>query len=61
ILQHCLTAVKTAADAAQPSARPIAVFFFQPMQASGCTGHPSVAEHGKMAESLLSFFRSLLP
>jgi hypothetical protein len=61
LLQNCLTAVKTNVDAAQPSAKPIAVFFFQPMPASGCTGHPSVAEHGRMADALLPFFRRLLP
>ncbi|NTS40329.1 GDSL family lipase [Flavisolibacter sp. BT320] len=60
-LQACLTAVKAGADAAQPHSKPLALFFFEPMQASGCTGHPSVAEHGRMAESLLPFFRKLLP
>ncbi|HEY1021082.1 MAG TPA: SGNH/GDSL hydrolase family protein, partial [Flavisolibacter sp.] len=61
LLQNCITAVKAGVDAAQPKAKPIAIFFFEPMQASGCTGHPNVAEHGRMAESLLPFFRNLLP
>lgn len=61
LLQNCISAVKAGVDAAQPNAKPIAIFFFEPMQASGCTGHPSVAEHGRMAESLLPFFRKLLP
>lgn len=61
LLQNCISAVKAGVDAVQPNAKPIAIFFFEPMQASGCTGHPSVAEHGRMAESLLPFFRKLLP
>ena len=61
LLQNCLIAVKNAVGAIRPGARPIALFFFDPMQASGCTGHPSVAEHSRMAESLLPFFRKLLP
>lgn len=61
LLQNCIMAVKAGVDAARPAARPLAVFFFEPMQASGCAGHPSVAEHGHMAESLLPFFRKLLP
>jgi lysophospholipase L1-like esterase len=61
LLQNCLTAVKTTVDAARTNAKPLALYFFQPMQASGCTGHPSVAEHGRMAEELLPFFRKLLP
>ncbi|MBB1282759.1 GDSL family lipase [Flavisolibacter sp. BT320] len=61
LLQNCITAVKAGVDAAQPKAKPLAIFFFQPMQANGCSGHPSVADHGRMAESLLPFFRKLLP
>jgi hypothetical protein len=61
LLQNCISAVKEGVEATRPDAKPLAVFFFEPMQASGCTGHPNVAEHGRMAESLLPFFRNLLP
>jgi hypothetical protein len=30
------------------------------MQASGCSGHPSVAEHAVLAEELIPFFKKLL-
>ena len=60
LLQNCLTAVKKSIDAFYPAAKPVAVFFFEPMQAGGCSGHPSVEDHGKMAEQLLPFFRELL-
>ncbi|ALI97795.1 hypothetical protein DC20_00825 [Rufibacter tibetensis] len=59
-LENCLTAVKKQIDTAYPSAKPVALHFFKPMQASGCTGHPSVAEHGVMAAELEPFFKSLL-
>ncbi|HYO22832.1 MAG TPA: GDSL-type esterase/lipase family protein [Flavisolibacter sp.] len=60
LLQNCLTAVKTAIDRLYPSDKPVAVHFFKPMQARGCTGHPSVEDHGTMAEELLPFFRTLI-
>ena len=60
LLQNCLTAVKATVDSAHPSAKPIAVFFFQPMLARGCSGHPNVEDHGIMAEQLIPFFRSML-
>jgi hypothetical protein len=60
LLQNCLTAVKINVDRQNPSAKPVAVFFFKPMQARGCSGHPNVEDHGIMADELLPFFRSLL-
>ncbi len=59
LLQNCLTAVKKSVDALYPAAKPVAIFFFEPMQAGGCSGHPSVEDHGKMAEQLLPFFKGL--
>ncbi len=59
-LENCLAAVKTQIDTAYPSSKPVALHFFKPMQASGCSGHPSVAEHGVMAAELEPFFRGLL-
>ena len=60
LLQNCITAVKHAIDRGYPSGKPVALHFFKPMQASGCTGHPGVKEHGLMAEELLPFFKQLL-
>jgi lysophospholipase L1-like esterase len=60
LLQNCLTAVKEKADALSPSAKPVALYFFQPMQAKGCTGHPSVEDHAILANELIPFFKKLL-
>jgi lysophospholipase L1-like esterase len=59
-LQNCLTAVKTATDAANPSDKPVAVHFFEPMQARGCSGHPNVEDHAIIAKELVPFFKKLL-
>lgn len=60
LLQNCLTAVKKNIDAAHPAAKPVAFYFFKPMQAKGCTGHPSVEDHAVLATELTPFFQSLL-
>ncbi|MCJ8164171.1 GDSL-type esterase/lipase family protein [Pontibacter sp. E15-1] len=60
ILQNALTAVKTSIDAAYPADAPVALYFFEPMQARGCSGHPNVEDHGIMARQLEPFFRELL-
>lgn len=59
-LQNCLTAVKTSIDRMYPAARPLALYFFKPMKARGCNGHPSVEDHGILAKELTPFFRDLL-
>jgi lysophospholipase L1-like esterase len=59
-LQNCLTAVKAKTDAASPADKPIAVYFFQPMQARGCSGHPNVEDHAIIAKELEPFFKKLL-
>ncbi len=59
-LQNCLLAVKTAVDRSYPSAKPVAIYFFKPMQARGCTGHPNVEDHAILAEEVIPFFRGLL-
>ncbi len=59
-LQNCLTAVKQKIDALYPSAKPVALHFFQPMQARGCDGHPSVEDHAILAKELVPFFKKLL-
>jgi lysophospholipase L1-like esterase len=60
LLQHCLTVIKKNIDALYPGDKPVALFFFEPMQPHGCSGHPSVADHGVMAEALYPFFKNLL-
>ncbi|HEY0355239.1 MAG TPA: hypothetical protein VGC29_03490, partial [Flavisolibacter sp.] len=60
LLQNCLTAVKNEVDRSSPSKDRVALYFFKPMQARGCTGHPNVEDHAEMAEELIPFFRRLL-
>jgi lysophospholipase L1-like esterase len=59
-LQHCLTVVKVKTDKNYPSGKPVALYFFKPMQARGCGGHPSVEDHAILAEELLPFYKKLL-
>lgn len=60
-LQNCIEAVKQKVDAGSGQAKKLAVYFFRPMTARGCTGHPSVEDHELLAAELLPFFKSLLP
>lgn len=60
-LEDCLRAVKHNIDSLHPLDKPVAMYFFKPMQAHGCGGHPSVEDHALLAEELVPFFRKLLP
>jgi hypothetical protein len=60
LLENCLAAVKQHIDALYPSAKPVSLFFFKPMEARGCSGHPSVEDHAILAEELVPFFKKLL-
>lgn len=60
LLQNCLTAVKENIDSLYPSDKKVALYFFKPMQARGCGGHPNVEDHAILAEELVPFFKSLL-
>lgn len=60
LLQNCLTAVKQNTDAKYPSGKPVALYFFNPMKAGGCSGHPSVQDHAVLADELYPFFKNLL-
>lgn len=60
LLQNCLLAVKKNIDLVYRSDKPVALFFFKPMQAGGCSGHPSVADHAILAKELIPFFKGLL-
>lgn len=61
VLEKCLTSIKAQVDQAYPKDKPVQLFFFPPMEARGCTGHPSVEDHGVLAGQLQPFFRQLLP
>lgn len=60
LLQNCLTTVKENIDALYPQDKKVALFFFEPMQPHGCSGHPSVEDHAILAQELLPFFKELL-
>lgn len=60
LLQSCLSAVKEKTDALYPANKPVALYFFEPMQAHGCNGHPDLADHAIMAGELIPFFKKLL-
>ena len=59
-LQNCLTIVKARIDKKYPSNKPVALFFFKPMNARGCGGHPSVEDHEILAMELAPFFKKLM-
>jgi hypothetical protein len=59
-LQNYLTAVKMNIDALYPSDKKVALYFFEPMQTRGCSGHPNVEDHGMLAAQLAPFFKKLL-
>ncbi len=59
-LQSCLTSVKMKVDQLFPAGKTVATFFFEPMQARGCGGHPSVEDHAILAQQLLPFFQKLM-
>jgi lysophospholipase L1-like esterase len=60
LLQNCLTAVKENIDRLHPTDKVVAIFFFEPMQPHGCSGHPSVEDHAILANELVPFFRKLV-
>ncbi|MBS1747248.1 MAG: GDSL family lipase [Bacteroidetes bacterium] len=60
LLQDCLTAIKKNIDALYPTDKPVALFFFKPMQPHGCNFHPSIEDHAVLAEELYPFFKKLL-
>ncbi len=59
-LQNCLAAVKNKIDVAYPTDKPVALYFFKPMQARGCSGHPNVEDHAILAQELVPFFIKLI-
>jgi hypothetical protein len=59
-LQNCLMTVKVRIDKKYPSNKRVALFFFKPMTARGCGGHPSVEDHEILAKELAPFFKNLM-
>lgn len=59
-LQNCLDAVKSVVDASHITGKPLALHFFEPMKAHGCSGHPDVGDHAILARELVPFFKALL-
>jgi lysophospholipase L1-like esterase len=59
-LQNCLTRVKQQVDELYFNDKTVALFFFKPMKAQGCTGHPNIEDHALLAQELLPFFENLL-
>jgi hypothetical protein len=59
-LQNCLTAVKAQIDKKYHGNQPVALYFFNPMTARGCGGHPSVEDHEILANELAPFFKKLI-
>jgi hypothetical protein len=60
LLTNCLQAIKQNVDSLNSSANPVKLFFFQPMKARGCTGHPSVEDHAILADELYPFLKNIL-
>jgi lysophospholipase L1-like esterase len=60
LLQACLATIKQHVDALYRSDKPVAMYFFEPMQPHGCSGHPSVDDHKVLAKELTPFFKALL-
>lgn len=60
LLQNCLTAVQQQVNGNHPQHKPIQTFFFQPMVAKGCTGHPNVEDHAVLAQELTPFMQRWL-
>lgn len=56
VLFACLETVKDHFGASHQ----IDLFNFEGIQPNGCTGHPSIQDHDKMAEQLLPFFKKLM-
>jgi lysophospholipase L1-like esterase len=60
MFHKCLETIKNKVNALFPTDKPVEIFFSEPMQARGCSGHPNVEDHELIAEELLPFFEKLL-
>jgi lysophospholipase L1-like esterase len=60
LLENCLQTIKMHIDHSHPSDKPVSLFFFKPMKAGGCAGHPSVQDHMVLADELYPFLKGLI-
>lgn len=60
ILQKCLLLIKGQIDKQYPADKAVQTFFFKPITAHGCTGHPSVEDHLILAQQLKPFYKAML-
>jgi hypothetical protein len=60
VFENCLHAVKKTVDDKHPGAAHVSLYLFKSMEARGCSGHPNLEDHEKLAEELIPFFRSLI-
>lgn len=60
LLQRILSRIKNRIDSEYNLHKKIATYFFNPMKARGCTGHPNLEDHEILANELKSFFEKLL-
>lgn len=59
-LESCLSNIKVSIDKEFPNDQEVAIYNFKGNYHNGCSWHPSVEEHKKMAEELTPFFEDLL-
>jgi len=60
MLDACLSSVKSKASAQFAVKHRIRIFSFGEVSSTGCTGHPTIAEHKLMAAQLLPFIKQVL-
>ena len=60
LLQRCMGEVKKVIDLQYPADPQVVTYFFKPMKARGCTGHPNVEDHAILANELIDVFRPLI-
>ena len=60
MLDACLQSVKQKAETSIAGLKPVSILSFSYFIGSGCSGHPSVDEHGKMARELAPVISKLL-
>ena len=60
IYKACLATIKQKGEKAMGGLKPISIFSFTPFYGSGCTGHPSLGDHVRMANELAPVIKAML-
>ena len=60
VLMNCLKAVKRKAESSVSQLKPISIFSFSIFQGAGCSGHPGVKDHERMANELAPMIKNML-